>query len=80
MLRMRARRCGACAGGTFLTRCWGVSLRFAPGRAFALRVEPRCACLAPDGLQSLTSARRAGAARFACSWSTRPLRAGGQQV
>ncbi len=49
MLRMRARRCGACAGGTSLTCCSGVSLRFAPGRAFALRVEPRCASLAPTG-------------------------------
>ncbi|VWB77234.1 hypothetical protein BSE24067_03663 [Burkholderia seminalis] len=54
----------------------GVSLRFASGRAFALRVEPRCASLAPDGLQSLTSSRRPGAARFACSRDTRPLLAG----
>ncbi len=49
MPRMRARRRGACTGGTFSTRCLGVSLRFAPGRAFALRVEPRCASLAPTG-------------------------------
>lgn len=53
-----------------------VSLRFAPGRALALRVEPRCASLAPGGLLSLTPSRRPGAARFACSWDTRPLRAG----
>ncbi|MDW9232890.1 hypothetical protein C7S15_8941 (plasmid) [Burkholderia cepacia] len=46
----------------------GVSLRFAPGRAFALRVEPRCASLAPDGLQPLTRAlhnERAAAATCA---------------
>ncbi|KGX17272.1 hypothetical protein Y036_5945 [Burkholderia pseudomallei] len=35
----------------------GASLRFATGRAFALRVEPRCASLAPFGLQSLTQTR-----------------------
>ncbi|KGS73231.1 hypothetical protein X942_5832 [Burkholderia pseudomallei MSHR5596] len=53
------------------------SLHSGPGFRAARRAPLRES--RPYGLQSLTSARRSGAARFACSWSTRPLRAGGQQ-
>ncbi|RQY14875.1 hypothetical protein DF117_27495 [Burkholderia stagnalis] len=59
-----------------------------PGRLPALRSGPgfraaRRASLResrPCGLQSLTSTRRPGAARSACSRDTRPLRAGGLPV